>query len=246
MNRIAQDRKVLRMLCRGVGRYLLYYFAAVYLVFGLVDLFVGVFGHIHYSIWEIAQVGTAKYVPFAFSMVLGAQLTVYVAHGVTRRNFLRATITFVLLVGVASGVATTLGYTIEHAFYSLRHLPTVVRTPHIFTSTGQWPAILLESVVIMTAYVTSGWLIGAGYYRLGGRYGTAFLLPAVVPALGTELVLHSGWEGVALTAAGAASPSVAIGVAVGVVLIAAGLVAGHALLRDAPVGRAGRPALAGA
>ena len=246
MNRIAQGRTVLRMLYQGLGRYLLYYFALVYLVFGLIEVFVGVFGHIEYSIWEIAEVGTAKYVPFAFSMLLGAQQTIYVAHGVTRRNFLRAATTFVLIAGLASGAAISIGYAVEHAFYSLYHLPTGVRTSHIFASTGQWPAILLESVVVMTAYVTSGWLISAGYYRLGGRYGTAFLLAAVIPALGTELVLHSGWEGVALTTAGAASPAVAIGVAISVILIAAGLVASHVLLRDAPVGRVGRQALTAA
>jgi hypothetical protein len=95
--------------------------------------------------------------------------------------------------------------------------------------------------------MTSGLLIGSGSYRLGGWFGLPFLIPALLPALGADGLLFTGWEGAVLHALGIGHPPTPVTVAIVAALIAVGLAANLLLVRSVAIGRnaAGRYQMGG-
>ncbi|MCP2169479.1 hypothetical protein [Goodfellowiella coeruleoviolacea] len=233
-----RGRTVAALLWAGHLRLLLIFWAIVVVIFVALGVGQAAFGQLDRSLWEIAGLGAAKYFPFALAiMITPLNLSVYVAHGVTRREFFTGAALFAGLLGLVFAVAFTLGFAVEHLAYTAAGLPEGFTGPHLFTSGGQVHLVLVEAVLTFTAHIASGWLIGSGYYRFGGWLGTLFLVPALVPALGTDVLLGTGWFRAVGTAVGLGQLAMPAGIALSVLLIAAAVAANQPLTRSVAIRR---------
>jgi hypothetical protein len=203
-------------------------------IFAAVGTGIGVFGHLDHSIWEDAFDSTAMYLPLIIGLIFTTiHLPIFVAHGVTRRNFFIGTVWFAIGFSLVSSMALTVGYGIEHLLYSVYRLSDTLTSPHLFSSTSQLPVIFGESMLLMLAYLCTGWLIGTGFRKFG-LGGLLFLVPAVVPLVGTAVLCRVGWLGSAANAIGIARPPTAIGVSVSILITVLGFAATQLLIRDLP------------
>jgi hypothetical protein len=238
MNKSHNASIVARALFTGHLRFLWYFWAIAIPILVVAGVSMAISGHLDHSPWENAELGGAKYYPFVFGILnTPTMLPLFVAHGVTRRSFSLGAAAFLVLFSGAFALIITLGYGIEYALYPAHHLPIKLVAPHIFSSTTQLPLVFLESLLVLLAHMTSGLLIGSGFYRLGGWRGLPFIIPALLPALGADVLLFTGWEGAALHALGVGHPPTPVGVATAVALIAVGLAANVLLVRSVAIGR---------
>jgi hypothetical protein len=225
---------VARSLLIGNMRQLVLFWIFMVVIFGAVGTGIGVFGDLDRSIWENAFDSTAMYLPLIIGLLLmTVHLPIFVSHGVTRRNFFIGAVWFAVGFSLVSSVAITIGYGIERLLYSAYHLSDTLSSPHLFSSTGQFPVIFGESELLMLAYFCSGWLIGTGFRKFGPG-GLLFLVPAAVPLVGTEVLCRVGWLGGAANAIGIPRPPTAIGVSVSILIVIIGYATIQALIRNLP------------
>ncbi len=138
---------------------------------------------------------------FAFSLLLAHVATgtgPHVAHGMTRRRFVRLLAVLALVTAVAAAVVWTLGYAIESRLTG-RQLDDLVR-------------LAAEHSGALVCYAVTGALVGAAYYRGGAWWGTLTLPLTMGPVLVTEAYTSSGWQGAVGRAVGLpeAPPAVAL------------------------------------
>jgi hypothetical protein len=225
---------VARSLLTGNMRQLIVFWIYLVVIFAAIGTGIGIFGHLDHSIWENAFDSTAMYLPVIIGLVLTTvQLPIFVAHGVTRQNFFIGAMWSVIGFSLISSLALAIGYEVEHLLYSAYGLSDALTAPHLFSTTGQFPVIFGESVLSMLAYLCTGWLIGTGFRRFGAG-GLLFLVPAVVPVVGTEVLCRAGWLGAAANAIGIARPPLAIGLPVSILIILIGFAAVFVLIRALP------------
>jgi hypothetical protein len=238
MNKSHGARIVARAMFTGQVRYLLFFWAIAIPIFVGIGVGMAMSGHLDQSTWETAELGGAKYFPFVVGiMITPTMLPLFVAHGVTRRSFSLGAAAFLALYSGVFALIVTAGYGIEYVFYSAYHLPIKLVAPHMFSSTAQLPLVLAEALLVLMAHMTSGLLIGSGFYRLGWWFGLLFLIPAILPALAADVLLFTGWEGAALHALGIGHPPNPVAVPIVVALIAAGMAANLPLVRSVAIGR---------
>lgn len=231
---LPQSWLVARSLFTGNMRQTVLFWIVMVVLFAAVATGIGVFGHLDHSMWENAFDSTAMYLPLVFGLVLTTvHLPIFVAHGVTRRNFFIGAMWSVLGFTVVSSLALAIGYEVEHLLYAAYGLSDALASPHLFSSTDQFPVTFAESELSMLAYLCTGWLVGTGFRKFGPG-GLLFLIPAVVPLIGTEVLCRVGWLGGAANAIGISRQPLAIGVPESVLIILIGFAAIYALIRDLP------------
>jgi hypothetical protein len=164
-------------------------------------------------------------------------LPVLVAHGLSRRT--AAVASGVVTVGLAIGGALVMqvGLSVESAAFRAAGLSYVLDDPHLFHEIGQSHLIFTEYLLLLAAFIVTGWLMTVGYYRFGGRRGVIAMPLAALPALGTVAALAGGWVGELADGApgwiGDLDQPVALALAL--VPVVAGLAAMPALARTVPV-----------
>jgi hypothetical protein len=127
------------------------------------------------------------------------------------------------------------GYLIERAVSAGPGMSQTLQRQHLFDTTVQIHLVLTEYALVFAAYWLSGWLIGIGYYRFGPWLGTLFIVPAMLPASGVEVLLGTGWSEATPSELRLGADNAPAAIALSVVLIAAGLAAVHAVTRTVPV-----------
>lgn len=238
MNKTQEASIVARTMFTGQVRQLLYFWAIAIPIFVGIGVGIAMSGHLDQSTWEKAELGCAKYYPFVMGiMITPIMLPLFVAHGVTRRSFSLGAAAFLVLYSGVFALIVTAGYGIEYIFYSANHLPIKLVAPHMFSSTAQLPLVFVEASLVLMAHMTSGLLIGSGFYRLGWWFGLLFLIPALLPALAADALLFTGWEGAAVHALGVGHPPTPVAVPIVIALIAAGMAANLPLVRSVAIGR---------
>lgn len=185
------------------------------------------------SVWEGADHAAARVTPLVLGIVATpVLLPMLVAHGATRRRFAAAGAVAGALLAAVAGIYLAAGYLVERVVYGLAGLSQVLNGSHRYGSADQPYLVFIECGLLAMAHLVAGWLIGIGYYGYGGWRGTGLLLPGALVAVAVEYVLGTGWVAGILSTLDREPPGLSLAAAVGlsVVIIAAGLAAGRALL----------------
>lgn len=199
---------------------------------------VGLRGNVESSSW-LGLLHLARYALIGGGLIMvTSHLPTYLAHGISRRDALRggALAGAGLAIGAAIVATGLLG--VERMVFSLADWPHEVGSgagDHAYTALDQWGLVLLETAGIFLAHLVAGWLVGAGYMRLGWVGGTMLLPLALVPAFGVDVVLGGGGFGPLADWLGIERPSLALGVPLALVLLGAGCALAGALLRRLPL-----------
>lgn len=140
-------------------------------------------GRLELSIWE--QFSTNG--PGWFALAMGATvvsnyLTVVVAQGVTRARFAIAAGLAVASLSLLLALFIWCGYLLEYGYFQLFQWQHALVGQHLFTDVWQGHLVVAEYAVRNTLFALVGMIIGYGYYRVGGMWGTALLpLTLAVP-----------------------------------------------------------------
>ena len=134
------------------------------------------------SLWEGALMA-----PKIFLLVIGILLTpsslgLFVTNGITRKHFIGGAAVFVLVTSAVFAFILTIGYPIEKLIYSMAFPEVDLGQPNLILTA-------VTSFLSFNLYFCVGWLIGTGYYRDNWKLGTIICLGAILPAIGTEIVL---------------------------------------------------------
>jgi hypothetical protein len=159
-------------------------------------------------------------------MITGIYLPVALANGVTRRSFAVGASIVVSAVGLVVATALVSGYLVEFAIYREFGAAQAFTTPHLYSSATDVPVILAEGLIVVTAHMAAGWVIGTVYYRLRWFWGTVLLPLTAAPAFAVDALLSVGWVGDVLAenyGVGRPPLPAALSGAVGVVVLTLGL-----------------------
>jgi hypothetical protein len=137
------------------------------------------------GLWTLITSSATRYwILVVGILVTTMQLRVYVANGITRRDFTRGAAAFGLIVAVAFTVVVLIGHAVESTVVA-----TAVSGDHVALSAARELDRLGRVLPTLLAYGVSGWLIGIGYYRFHPLAGTLLIAPAVVPMVVTTWLL---------------------------------------------------------
>jgi hypothetical protein len=186
------------------------------------------------SVWDPA-VSVVRWVALGYGAYLVYRmLPVYVAHGRTRREFLRAMAVFVPVAATMVAALLTLGLALESVLYRVMDWPQRVPAERLFDAPDQYPLVFLTYLAMLIVWTTIGLLLGAGFYRSGGR-------ELLVIALGLAMVAVTGYaigfNGLPLVGAvvDVADLPLARTLALCLAGLLPGAVATWALVRDLPI-----------
>ena len=192
------------------------------------------------SIWENAG-QWPHWVLFSLATgLVSLYLPIAVAHGVTRRAAFRALAVTAVTVTLSWAACMVAGQLAERLIYHWLDWPDVLTGSHLFTSGSHFTGadvlpMFADYGLLFLGYAATGALVGAAYFRLGGRLGTVVLPLTLLPVVVIEALLSTGWLGRALDSSGRYSVAapVALGGALVVVLLTGWLT--EVLLREAPL-----------
>lgn len=202
------------------------------------------------SIWASGASASKIYVGVIGIILSLSILPLYVTNGVTRRHFVIGGSIVVAGVAVLSGLLSLAGFGVEELIYNQAGIGDVIEDQSAFGSVGRAILVVVAYAIANAAYMSSGWLIGSGYYRFGGLGGTLFLLVALIPVAVVEFLLNLDdlWDSgtsiggpVAVYMAiperiiGDINIPVAIAALAALAVTAGGLLVNHRILRDVTI-----------
>jgi hypothetical protein len=203
--------------------------AVLVLTFGI-DLW----GTVSRSVWDPA-VSIVRWFALGYGLYfINRLLPVYVAHGRTRREFLRSVALFMVVAGAVVAALLTLGLALEGVLYRVMDWSHRVEPERLFDSPGQYPLVFLGYWAMLVIWMTIGLLLAAGFYRSGGNE-----LVVIVLALAIVVVTGHGVGFSGLPFVGAAVEVADVPLTATLGLCLAGLLPGAmvtwALVRDIPI-----------
>lgn len=161
----------------------------------LVATTIGTYGALTESAWNVGAASSVKWFIGSIALMLfPAFLRQYVANGVTRQEFIGGGLLFGLASAAGFALLTLTGFGVERLAYGAAGLMDGLTEPYPVDSAGAAAAVLVRAFLIYSAHVCSGWLIGIGFYRYGPFAGMMLILPAVLPALGSETLFGTEWS----------------------------------------------------
>lgn len=199
---------------------------------GIVTVVVAV-GDTDVSIWATSGASAPKYFLLAVGVMLTTvYLPVYVANGVTRRDYAFGASLYILAIGAVYAVIMTLGFAFEHALYTSADIMAGLDDPYPVRSTTDALATLVGELFIGIAYLCCGWAMGTCFYRLGAWWGIVLIPVTVLPAVVTEVGFDALWIGYGINEwLGIGRPPLAVGVLMAAASIAAAWFVNFALIR---------------
>jgi hypothetical protein len=148
-------------------------------------------GHLEISIWEMFATNGPGWFALAMGATLVANyLTVVVAQGVTRGRFALASALAIVVFAVLLAVFVWLGYVLETTYFRQFEWTHALLGEHLFTDVSQALLVTVEYTARHILFAFVGLIVGYGYYRVGGVWGTILLpLTMVVPLAAGILLL---------------------------------------------------------
>jgi hypothetical protein len=144
----------------------------LWLIFvGFVALVIGVvalFTDIRTSGWE-----KATQLPRWYAGAIGVYMTalylpVYIAHGRTRREFLKQSPAAILVTTTVLALLMAIGFGIEYLAYRVAGWPQALSSTHLFDSPTDFGPIFLQHWLAFLVWMVAGTFLGAGFYRNPG------------------------------------------------------------------------------
>ena len=141
------------------------------------------------GLWSLVAGSAVKYWLLVIGILLSVMnLRTFVTNGITRHDFTAGAAIFGIAVAVALAFVVLLGHIAESVALAAVAGPG----EHVSLTAGAAIGEFGRNVPAILAFGLSGWLIGAAYYRFNPFIGTAFLVPALVPAALTTWLLSVG------------------------------------------------------
>ena len=174
--------KIARLLGRGHLKILVGFWAVMLVgwagTVAAVETFVG----LKTSTWWWFIRSAPKY----FLLVLGilaaaVYLPRFVAYGITRRDARVGTGALAGVVALAFGALVLVGFGIELVVFSVTGIADRLTDPYPISSVGDAVGIAVRTILLCLVYPVTGWVLGAGYYRLGVWRGSLLLSPGIAP-----------------------------------------------------------------
>ncbi len=222
------DRHPVRVVARHVlGSHLstfIWFWIVVLLCWGGLVTVLTIFTDVRTSVWEWVSLTPPKW----FLLVLGiiaavGALPMYIAQGITRRHYALASLAVAGPLALVFGVIALAGYGVEYVTFSATGLLSEQTAPYPVGSVGDGLAVVGEALIVLLAWMATGWLFGLGFYRFGALWGLLFLPVAGLPLIAVEWTFNANRLGFAFDTA------------LGVVAVAAGMAGIYLLVRDVPV-----------
>jgi hypothetical protein len=231
-------REVVRQLRVTYLQTLIWFWVVVAGCWAIVATVIILIGDADMSLWHWFGTSPAKYFLMVLAIITAAvYLPVYVGHGITRRQFAVGSAAFFGIVSVAFGGVVLTGYLVELAMHAATGQFGPANGAYPVASVGDGLAVFVRHTVIHAAFVCTGWLFGATFYRYGPWIGILLTPLCAGPGFGTDFVLGMGTEQTGhrydIVQLGAAY--VPAGLLVGTLLLALGVAFAFAVVRDVPI-----------
>ncbi len=120
-------------------------------------------------------------------------ITMYVANGMTRRNFAIGGAAFILSISLVVALLQTIGFGVEEVIYGSLSIKDSLDRPMVFDSISNGLRVFAVCLGTYVAYMTSGLLIGSGYKRFGPIVATLLIPVASIPLLLNDFILSEEW-----------------------------------------------------
>jgi hypothetical protein len=151
-------------------------------------------GRATFSLWLIMAGSAVKYWLLVVGvMLVTTHLRQFVANGATRREFLTGAAMFGLTMAVLTALMVPLGHGVENAVLGLTGDRSTGYPPFsAAVALAEFGRVLPGGL----AYLISGGLFAAGFYRFAGWIGVALLIPAALPLVVAQTLLGVDGSGV--------------------------------------------------
>ncbi len=211
----------------------------IWLLFAVVSALVtagfAIFGTVTTSIWY--TVGTQ--VPRWFLLGLGVDaittyLRLHIAHGRTRKDFLRQIGPYAVALSVVSGLLGALGYLAEHGMYSIAGWPARLPEDMVFGRTTDFFAIFGLYSLVFLLWTVIGVLLGAAFVR-NVLLGVVTIPLALLVILPGEMLLRVNGMPLIGVLSDRLAPSVLAGLGLSVAAVVVAGAAIWAISRDMPM-----------
>lgn len=231
----ALELRVARQVLAGLRPVLVWFTAIILVAFTLVGIGLALSSDDNTAA-EIAGAGAIRYFPLAIGiMFTPAMLPMYVAEGVTRRQFARVGALVTAAFAALMALLMCVGYALEALLYRLGGQAYELGLPHLFDPWNEFGLIFTEYFILTAAAISGGWLIGTTYYRLHWLWATLLIPVCLVPAAAAELFLQTSWIGAGLEEAGWTRPPLGLAIPLSLVAIAVAMAASYVLTRTVTI-----------
>jgi hypothetical protein len=142
------------------------------------------------SVWQWPALIWIRYPLVAVGVaVVASSLPLFLAHGVTRRQFFSGTMAFGLSVITILAGMSVIGFGLERLVYLVGGFDVALE--------DQRPAqMFVVYLVLLGCYLVTGYLIGGATTRWSSRVAPWMITLFVLPMIAGELVLGTFWGGV--------------------------------------------------
>lgn len=148
-------------------------------------------GDLGFSLWENFAANGPGWFLLAMGATAVGYLPVLVAQGVTRRRFAEASAIALAAGALILGAMIAVGYFVEAWLYARSGWEYGLLQVHVFDDYRQVILVTAEYAVRYLQFGVVGLIVGTGYYRLGGWWGTLLLIFTLIVPLALGLVLLS-------------------------------------------------------
>ncbi len=151
--------------------------------------------------------GPGRWVAFTVGLLATVTLlTIHLAAGGTRRSFVTGVVRGAVPAGLAFGVLTAALAAGERRLYTALERPWTGIGPFAVDSPAGFATTTLGETLVIVTYVLVGSAVAVGYRRSGPWWGTALMVPLLLPAAVVDLATRTGIFGLALRGAPALDP----------------------------------------
>lgn len=233
---VALEARVARQILTGLRPVLAWFTAIVLIIFSLIGIGFMLSSDLDNGAAEIAGAGAVRYFPLAIGIIFTpVMLAMYVAEGVTRRQFARVGALVTVAFAALMALLMCVGYAIEALLFRLGGQTYELGLPHLFDSWNEVGLIFTEYFILTAATISGGWLIGTTYYRVHWFWATLLIPVCLVPTAAAELLLQTSWIGTGLEEAGWSPPALGLAIPLSLLAIAVAAVANYVLTRNVAI-----------
>lgn len=196
---------------------------------------IAIWGNVDQSVWHYIATQVSRWLAVGLGFdAISTYLRMHVAHGRTRRDFLRQFWVYVVGLAVAFGVLLTIGYLVERGVYALVGWPHKLQAAALFDSSGDVLGIFGGLALMMLLWTIAGAMVHAAFTR-NVLLGIVTIPVGLLLISPTELLV--GANGVPIFRDTVASWGLSTGATAGIAVacVAVGCATTWGIVRDIPM-----------
>ena len=182
-------RQLLRVLLTAHVSYALILALPVAVLCALIVGGIAIWGDVDRSVWHYLATQAPRWLALGLGIdAVTTYLRITLAHGRTRRDFLRALGPYLVGLAVALGAIVTIVYQLERGFYGVFGWDHRLEFPAMFGDTGNIAGMLGAYSLSLLLWVIAGTMIAAAFTR-NAVVGAATVLLGLVLVAPTEALV---------------------------------------------------------